>query len=241
MIRVVVYSDEPLVWSGLRQLLEPQQDIELVGIAGEVEELIRRCAESQPDVVLLSNAAVDDRMVLTTLRWECPQTAAVLWVNDIGPELAHQAMETGARGILRRNLAPEMLLKCIRKVNEGELWFDKSLANSLFSGRAIRLSRRESQMIALLAEGQKNKEIAAALNISEGTVKVYMSRLFAKVGAKDRYELALFGLRNSRNPHTQTPGQPAVGLRSLFITPSEQFKKPARNLIHVASASGTVS
>jgi len=146
----------------------------------------------------------------------------VLWVGDIVPELAHRVMELGVRGILRRTLAPEMIVKCIRKVQQGEMWFEKALANTFLSGRLVRLSHRESQMIALLAEGQKNKEIAATLSISEGTVKVYLSRLFAKVGAKDRYELALFGLRSSsQNPANAS----AAGLRSLFIPSGENAAK----------------
>ena len=240
MVRVVVFTDEPLVSAGIRQLLEPQADIQLTGVVSELSELIGHCSATQPDLVLLSNGAVYDRTILTALRWECPKTAVVLWVNEISPELAHQAMETGARGILRRKLSTDMLLKCIRKVHEGELWFEKSLANTFISGRAVRLSRRESQMIALLAEGQKNKEIATSLSISEGTVKVYLSRLFAKVGAKDRYELALFGLRNSRDPNVQDQSA-AAPLRSLFITPPESALKKAAGMRTAAATSRIVS
>jgi DNA-binding NarL/FixJ family response regulator len=240
MVRVVVFTDEPLVSNGIRQLLEPQPDIELVGVADEISKLIEQCATLQPDLALLSNAAVCDRTVLTALRWECPNTAVVLWVNEISPEHAHQAMETGARGVLRRKLPTEMVLKCIRKVSEGELWFEKSLATTFMSGRSVRLSRRESQMIALLSEGQKNKEIAASLSISEGTVKVYMSRLIAKVGAKDRYELALFGLRNGRDANMKEQGN-AAGLRSLFITPPDASFRKGAALRTAAPASRIVS
>jgi DNA-binding CsgD family transcriptional regulator len=84
-------------------------------------------------------------------------------------------------------------------VAEGELWFDKSLTASFLTARTVTLTNRESQLVMLLAQGLKNKEIAHALNISEGTVKVYLSRLFQKVGVKDRFELALYGLRNLQN------------------------------------------
>jgi DNA-binding CsgD family transcriptional regulator len=149
-------------------------------------------------------------------------------VNDISTEVAHQALELGVRGILRRNLSLELTLKCLRKVAEGELWCDKSLASACLSGRSVSLSPRESQIVALLTEGQKNKEIATRLSISEGTVKVYLSKLLAKAGAKDRYELALFGLRNIQDAHSMVPEGPAPGLKTLFILPDENaMKRPA--------------
>jgi DNA-binding CsgD family transcriptional regulator len=88
----------------------------------------------------------------------------------------------------------------------------------------VALTRREGQLISLLSQGLKNKEIATALNISEGTVKVYLSRLFQKVGVKDRFELALFGLKNltaAQGAAMEKPAQPPLGrtpgLRSLVL------------------------
>jgi len=222
MIRVVVHTEEPLLSRAIRDLLSAEADITLVAAAADSPALVRHCTTEHPDVAIVSNSAAFDYHILNTLRRQCPHTAVVLWVGDIAPELAHRVMELGVRGILRRTLAPEMIVKCIRKVQQGELWFEKALANTFLSGRFVRLSNRESQMIALLAEGQKNKEIASTLSISEGTVKVYLSRLFAKVGAKDRYELALFGLRSS-SQNTANPS--AAGLRSLFIASGEAAAK----------------
>jgi DNA-binding NarL/FixJ family response regulator len=230
--RIAVYTDEPVLSMGIRQLLHSQADIELVGLASEFVGLLRFCAVERPEIALLSNSPHLERSQLVQFRRDCPETAIVLWVNDIAPELAHQALEIGARGILRRNLSIELTLKCIRKVCEGELWCEKSLTSTFMSGRSVSLSPRESQIVALLTEGQKNKEIAARLSISEGTVKVYLSKLFAKVGAKDRYELALFGLRNSPDAHSSSPASPAPGLRSLFIVPDENArKKPLPGLV----------
>jgi DNA-binding NarL/FixJ family response regulator len=237
--RLAVYTDEPLLSMGIRQLLDTQADIELVGLASEFGGLLRLCVAERPDIALVSNSPRLERSQLVQIRRDCAETAVVLWINDIAPEFAHQALEIGARGILRRNLPVELTLKCIRKVCEGELWCEKSLANTFLSGRSVNLSPRESQIVALLTEGQKNKEIAARLSISEGTVKVYLSKLFAKVGAKDRYELALFGLRNSPDAALSSPDRPAPGLRSLFIMPDENARK--KPLPGSASAYSTVS
>ncbi|MGB9606479.1 MAG: response regulator transcription factor, partial [Bryobacteraceae bacterium] len=136
---------------------------------------------------------------LAQFRREAPECRFVLWTRAISTELAYQVMELGVRGILKKTLPPELVVKCLMKVAEGELWFDKSLTASFLTARTVTLTNRESQLVMLLAQGLKNKEIAHVLNISEGTVKVYLSRLFQKVGVKDRFELALYGLRNLQN------------------------------------------
>src|SRR5450756_515245 len=138
----------------------------------------------------------------------------VLWVNSISTELAFQAMGLGVRGILRKTLPTELQVKCLQKVQAGELWFEKALTDSFLCARRVALTQREGQLVSLLSQGLKNKEIATTLMISEGTVKVYLSRLFQKVGVKDRFELALFGLKNL------TTGQLPVGEKGQRLGPS---------------------
>jgi DNA-binding NarL/FixJ family response regulator len=140
-------------------------------------------------------------------------------------------MGLGVRGIVRKTLPAETLIECLRKVNQGELWFEKTLTDSMLSARKVSLTRREGQLVTLLSQGLKNKEIATVLCVSENTVKVYLSRLFQKVGVKDRFELALYGLRNvaagqgrldqpvqqSRGLHDALNAPPVQGLRSLLL------------------------
>ena len=134
--------------------------------------------------------------VLTEMKHALGNSKIVLWVNNISTELAFQAMGLGVRGILRRTLPTDLQVKCLQKVQAGELWFEKALTDSFLCARRVALTQREGQLVSLLSQGLKNKEIATTLMISEGTVKVYLSRLFQKVGVKDRFELALFGLKN---------------------------------------------
>jgi two-component system nitrate/nitrite response regulator NarL len=94
---------------------------------------------------------------------------------------------------------------------------ERSLSTNLLNRRPLSLSRRQSQLLSLLVQGLKNKEIAASLGISEGTVKAYLTTLFEKVGAKDRFELALFGLKNHRNLEgTALRHQRSVGPKSVL-------------------------
>jgi DNA-binding CsgD family transcriptional regulator len=126
-------------------------------------------------------------------------------------------------------------VKCLQKVNAGELWFEKALTDSFLCARRVALTQREGQLVSLLSQGLKNKEIATMLTISEGTVKVYLSRLFQKVGVKDRFELALFGLKNLTTGQLpvgekgQRLGPGAMpGLRSLVLERSPDRVEPLR-------------
>jgi len=173
--------------------------------------------------------------VLTEMKHAMMSSKIVLWVNSISTELAFQAMGLGVRGILRKTLPTDLQVKCLQKVQAGELWFEKALTDSFLCARRVALTQREGQLVSLLAQGLKNKEIASTLMISEGTVKVYLSRLFQKVGVKDRFELALFGLKNLTTGHFSTGEKPprtgaVPGLRSLVLerAPIDRTEPPAR-------------
>jgi DNA-binding NarL/FixJ family response regulator len=181
----------------LEVLLRPADDISLLPIVSDVDALLQQVASRKPHVLLLAVDTSVDWGLLNQLRRESPDTKVVMWLHEITPELAYQAIECGVRGILRKSLPPEMIAKCVRKVQAGELWFEKALTQTFLSGRTVKVSKREGELITLVTQGLKNKEIASVMGITEGTVKVYLSRLFGKIGARDRFELALIGLRNA--------------------------------------------
>jgi DNA-binding NarL/FixJ family response regulator len=196
LISLTAYTSEPLNSIALEVLFGPLEDISLLPIVSGVTGLLTQVRSLKPDVILLAVDTSVDWGLLNQLH-ECPEAKVVLWLHEITPELAYQAIEYGVRGILRKSLAPEMIVKCVRKVHEGELWFEKALTQTFLSGRTVKVSRREGELITLVTQGLKNKEIATVMGITEGTVKVYLSRLFGKIGARDRFELALIGLRNA--------------------------------------------
>jgi DNA-binding CsgD family transcriptional regulator len=103
------------------------------------------------------------------------------------------------RALIDLRVDPAAVVGAICRALDGEMVYPESDEEVRQRSRRVRLTPREGQLIALLVQGLKNKEIAAQLELSEGTVKVYLSKLFQKVGAKDRFELALFGLRNLVN------------------------------------------
>lgn len=216
MASVMLCTDEPILAEGLTRVLAPEKGMSLVCWCKGLDELRAEMEAHQPDVLLVDMTSDVTFTVLSGLHDAAQHTKIVLWVHSISTELALQAMSLGVRGILRRTLPAETLIRCMSRVNDGELWFEKALTDSIMGARRYTLTRREGQLVTLLSQGLKNKEIASSLLISEGTVKVYLSKLFQKLGVKDRFELALYGLKNLA---------PAVS--ALEGSSSELGRKPA--------------
>ena len=230
MTRILLYSDQPILAKGLESILAAAEGFELYNVCPTIPDLLQTLSAGAPDVLLLDLTPEVTYGVLSELKHAMIACKVVLWVNSISTELAFQAMGLGLRGILRKTLPAEVQVKCLQKIQDGELWFEKALTDSFISARRVALTQREGQLVSLLAQGLKNKEIATTLLISEGTVKVYLSRLFQKLGVKDRFELALFGLKNL----TTVPGAnlekygrgagPMQSLRSIVL---EKVPMPA--------------
>ncbi len=208
MLRVLVFTDEPVAAAGMQCVLTKDTGFKVVAIADDPATLIEVAEAAEPDLVLLDMTPSMTFGILVELQERLPASRIIVWVRSISKELAYQAIEHGIRGILRKTLPGPTLVKCLRMVADGGLWFEESLKDGFLATKAIKLSRRESQLVSLLAQGLKNKEIASSLLISDGTVKVYLSRLFRKLGVKDRFELALFGLRNMPEADLTTRPQP---------------------------------
>jgi two-component system response regulator DesR len=209
MTRILLYSDEPILARGLEWVLCQVEEFELLPLCSTLAGLMEQTVRSAPDLVLMDLTPEVTFAALVELKHAMTDSKIVLWANSISTELAFQAMGLGVRGILRKTLPAELQVKCLQKVQAGELWFEKALTDSFLCARRVALTRREGQLVSLLSQGMKNKEIATLLMVSDATVKVYLSRLFQKVGVKDRFELALFGLKNL------TTGQYPVGEKGL--------------------------
>ncbi len=186
MTRTLLFSDEPILAKGLESVLASVEGFHLAGVCSGTTKLKEILDAGEPDILLIDLTSDVTFSILSELKKASLNAKIVLWVHSISTELALQAMALGVRGILRKTLPSELLIKCLQRVNEGEFWFEKALTDSFLSAKRIALTKREGQLVSLLSQGLKNKEIASMLLISEGTVKVYLSRLFQKVGVKDR-------------------------------------------------------
>lgn len=169
---------------------------------------------------------------LIQLRQAMPGAHIVLRQSAMAAiEFIIQAFDLGVRGVLPERVSADALLECLHRVGQGELWYDPTLTTRVLNAGRIKVSPRESQLVALVAEGLRNKEIAYRLSISEGTVKVYLSKLFAKLGVDDRYQLALHGLKNLGTVDAATTN----GLLQRQSPKSFCFeKKPVTSEAHIA-------
>lgn len=195
MVAAIVFSQAPILASAFVRCLSEVPSVGSVKTCSSLDELIQAVTTVPVDLILM-DFEPRHYVVLGEIQRISPTTAVVLWTRDLSMELAYQAIHAGVRGILPQNTETHEIKLAIGRVLDGEICVDGRTSQKLLTLRPVRLTPRESQMMALLASGHKNKEIAGALSIAEGSVKIYLSRLYQKVGAKDRYELALYGLKH---------------------------------------------
>ena len=237
MPSVLLVTDDCVLGRGLADVLgEYTNGIEFSGcvpLQGSMDAI----QQMAPTIVLIDMNGSVALPAISDLRKSCPDCHICLWVRQMPDELAYQALRLGIRGILRRTLPAEDLISCLSRLSHNEVWFEERLMGGFFTNQVIRLTRRESQLVALLAQGMKNKEIAYTLSLSEGTVKVYLSRLFEKLSVKDRFELALYGLRHLTSggavqdtysaSEIQTPSTTPVGVGTRAVAEMTAFRYPA--------------
>ena len=201
MIRVLLADDQPLVRTGLRMILQAEPDIEVVGEAANGAEAIDVCSSSNPDVVLMDvrmpevDGIEATRQVTAT---ENPPKVLVLTTFDLD-DVVYDALRAGASGFLLKDAPEERLTTAIRVVAEGGSLFAPSVTRRLieeFANRAQTrpqadlgvLTERETEVLCQVARGLSNAEIAAALFVTENTVKTHVARVLMKLGLRDRVQ-----------------------------------------------------
>ena len=213
-IRIGLVDDHPIVREGLRKLLSLEEDFEVVGEADNGRSALELIEDLHPDVLLLDlkMPGMDGLAALQTLQHASHQTKIIVVTASEDKNEWVQAMKLGCSGIVIKQTQPELIVKSIRKVYAGEIWLDShttaavmrqfaspqdtaAAANGGKGGRERSpLSAREREIVALVAQGYKNKEMAEKMFISEQTVKNHLHNIFDKLGVSDRLELALYAI-----------------------------------------------
>jgi two-component system NarL family response regulator len=197
-IRILVVDDHHVVRSGLVASLGLEDDLSVVAEAGNAAEAVAQFRKHRPDVVLmdLRLPGTNGIAAIGDLRRDWPDARVLMFTTFDGEEDIYRAMQAGARGYLLKSAPREELLSAIRAVAAGERHLPPALAQRL-AGRvsAPDVTEREREVLQLIARGKANKEIAAALGISEETVKRHASNLFVKMGVADRAQATSEGIR----------------------------------------------
>ncbi|MEU0088055.1 response regulator transcription factor [Streptomyces sp. NPDC006274] len=205
-IRVLLVDDHQVVRRGLRTFLEVQDDIEVVGEAGDGAEGVALTEELLPDVVLMDvkMPGMDGIDALRKLR-ELANPAKVLIVTSFTEQrTVVPALRAGAAGYVYKDVDPDALAGAIRSVHAGHVLLQQEIAGALLAddtpgsgtGRGSSLTEREREVLALIADGRSNREIARALVLSEKTVKTHVSNILMKLDLADRTQAALWAVRH---------------------------------------------
>ena len=198
---VFACESQPIVLEGLQSVLANRPDLKFSGAAPTRAEALSSIAAGQPDLLLvdLSGGLKPTLQFIADVRRLSPRSQAVLWVEDLAEVETFRALQYGARGILKRTVPVETLVECLRAVVRGHVWVDQAISNQVagFWARKTEphLTAREREIVKLVCRGMRNKQIAAELSITPGTVKVHLMHVFEKTGVKDSFELAFRGHR----------------------------------------------
>lgn len=206
MISVLIVDDHPVVRQGLRALLAVQDDILVCGEAADGPSALKQASSLHPDVVLLDLKlpGMEGVAVLGSLLADSPGLRVLVLTSATDPAAASLAMRSGAAGVLYKDIDPDALVRAIRSVHDGNVLLAPEAAGSLMrSGHDAvagieALTAREREVLAELAKGRSNREIARALHVAEKTVKAHVSAVLAKLGVQDRTQAALLAVRHER-------------------------------------------
>ncbi len=209
-IRIMIVDDHAVIRAGLRMLIEHDQTMNVVAMAGTRAEALRLAASEQPDIIILDLLLGDDDGLafLPELCETSPKSRVLVLTGVQNPDSYRGAIRRGAMGIVLKEHAAEVLLKAIKKVSEGQVWIDRSMMGEMIQefsksstadpeqAKIAALTDREREVIMLVGEGLKNKLIAERLFISETTVTHHLSSVFSKLDVSDRLELTIYAFRH---------------------------------------------
>jgi two-component system, NarL family, nitrate/nitrite response regulator NarL len=222
-IRVLIADGQPIVLEGLRCVLSQYPGIQLIGEAADGIEVMEKAIHLEPDIILLDFKLprVDGLAILRGIQARAPRTKVLMFASSESKDDFVEAMKLGCSGILLKEAPTSLIEKSIQRVQAGEIWLDSNTTAAVIrhfaspkdfpaahipsgsggsnksSRERAQLSQREREIIILIAQGYKNKEIAEKMFITEQTVKNHLHNVFDKLGVSDRLELALYAIHNS--------------------------------------------
>jgi len=220
LVRVLICDDQVIVCEGLRAILSTAPEVEIAGVAHDGAEALEMVERTRPDVVLmdLKMPGVNGIQATAAIRDRFPEVRVLVLTTYDADEWVFDAIRSGAAGYLLKDTPRDKLIAAIQGTAAGKTHVDPEVAGKLFAqvargappaGTTIaaELSRRELDVLRLLARGLSNADIAERLYLSEGTVRNYVSSVLAKLGVSDRTQAAVLALRHGL---VDGPGEPSA-------------------------------
>jgi DNA-binding NarL/FixJ family response regulator len=220
-IRVIVADTQAIFRAGLRKIFALEDDIRVVGQAETLPQTLVAAKKFAADILIFEAALTPNPAdAVSDLLRQAPQVKLVVVLHEANEELTLELFRRGAHSIVSREVEPEILVECLRKVSHGEPWLDRQGVNWVLSAfrtqgsrptgsrPKVQLTPKESLIVSCVTQGMKNKEIALRVGTTEQVVKNYLRKVYDKLGVADRLELALFCLHN-RVVENQKPASPA--------------------------------
>jgi two-component system, NarL family, response regulator DevR len=215
-IRLMIVDDHAVVRLGLRTLLSDEPDLEVVAEAGSAEEALVKVAAAKPDIAIVDiqlpgRSGIE---ICQEIRQKFPATRVVILTSHAGESFVGQAMRAGASGYVMKQVGNEELIHAIRAAHRGEMGLDSRTASSVITRyldmektvdqSAFKdLSLREREVLTLVAEGDSNKEIGVKLNLTEITIRNYVSNILNKLQLRNRIELAKYAFMHNLKDHME--------------------------------------
>jgi DNA-binding NarL/FixJ family response regulator len=213
-IRILIADDHPIFRDGLRRLLEADPGLTVVGEASDGLEALKLAIKLKPDILLLDLAMPRQTGLdtLPELAGSCPHVRTIVLTAAVEKPEVVRALQLGARGVVMKDSATQLLLRSIRAVMQGEFWVGRDSVSDLVQflreetrGPRLKeplrkdfgLTPRELDVVAAIVAGYTNRDVAQKFSISEDTVKHHLTNIFDKLGVSNRLELALFAVHHN--------------------------------------------
>ena len=227
LINILLVDSQTLLRAGLRLILETESKFAVVGEASSREEAIEG-ARLRPDIIILNlnSDGESDLDLISDLAGAAEGSRVLVLIGDFDLELRRRIVRFGVKGLVQKTESPDKLISAVKSVYDGEVWLDPRTVSHVLDdllqagdvkqtdralNNGVRLTGRERDIIALIGEGLKNKQIAERLCISEPTVRHYLTSIFEKVGVKDRQGLIVYAYQRGLAKPPAVTGQPPAG------------------------------
>src|SRR6201984_454084 len=223
LIRVILADTQAIFRAGLRKIFALEDDIRVVGQAETLSQTLDAVKKFSADILLFEGALTTSPMeAVTDLLRQAPQMKLVVVTHEPNEELTLELFRRGAHGIVSREVEPETLVECLRKVAQGEPWLERQGIHWVLSAYRtqgsrptgsrpkVQLTPKESLIVSCVTQGMKNKEIALRVGTTEQVVKNYLRKVYDKLGVADRLELALYCLNHHVVDNAKVPALPSA-------------------------------